>query len=122
MVPWRQRAVTRVHCWPCWSMFWPAGGRTAFFVQSSPFGNNEGGPTDVGQVFIALAPATFTGTQAGPGPFAERLEVMLSALSVDDGVRLPGESRYRNRENAAARGIAVPDALIARLRCSYQRN
>ena len=91
-----------------------------FSFQSSPFGNNEGGPTDVGQVFIALAPATFTGTQAGPGPFAERLEVMLSALSVDDGVRLPGESRYRNREKAAARGIAVPDALIARLR-SYTK-
>lgn len=87
-----------------------------FSFQASLFGNNEGGPCDVGQMFIALAPATFSGNQTGPGPFAERLEVMLSALGEDDGVHLPGDSRYRHRDSAAANGIAVPEELLARLK------
>ncbi|MGB5212722.1 MAG: hypothetical protein WBN88_03610 [Anderseniella sp.] len=54
--------------------------------------------------------------QAGSGPFAERLEVMLSALGEDDGVRLPGDSRHAHREMAAAHGIAVPAELLDRIR------
>lgn len=87
-----------------------------FSFQASLFGNNEGGPCDVGQMFIALAPTCFTGIQAGPGPFAERLEVMLSALGRDDGVHLPGDSRHAHRETAAAQGIAVPADLLDRIR------
>ncbi|MEO1159939.1 MAG: Ldh family oxidoreductase, partial [Pseudomonadota bacterium] len=86
-----------------------------FSFQASLFGNNEGGPCDVGQMFVALAPQAFTGIQAAPGPFAGRLEVMLSALGEDDGVRLPGNSRHAHREKAAAHGVAVPAELIARL-------
>jgi (2R)-3-sulfolactate dehydrogenase (NADP+) len=87
-----------------------------FSFQASLFGNNEGGPCDVGQMFIALAPQVLTGIQAGPGPFAERLEIMLSALGEDDGVRLPGNSRHAHRKTAARDGVAVPVDLVARLR------
>lgn len=87
-----------------------------FSFQASRFATAEGRPPDVGQMFIALAPQTFTGMKTDPAPFAERLEVMLSALSEDDGVRLPGDSRYKQREKASAEGIAVPDNLIATLR------
>ncbi|MEO9875309.1 MAG: Ldh family oxidoreductase [Anderseniella sp.] len=87
-----------------------------FSFQASLFGNNEGGPCDVGQMFIALAPETFTGIQSGPGPFAERLEIMLAALGEDDGVHLPGNSRHAHREQATAHGVTVPAELIARLR------
>ena len=90
-----------------------------FSFQASLFGNNEGGPCDVGQMFIALAPQVFTGNQAGPGPLAERLEVMLSALAEDDGVRLPGTSRHAHRERAATHGIAVPAELISRLQAYF---
>ena len=94
-----------------------------FSFQASRFATAEGGPPDVGQMFIALSPQTFTGVPAGPAPLAERLEVMLSELSGDDGVRLPGDGRYRQREKAAAEGIAVPDKLIATLRAySKKRN
>ena len=87
-----------------------------FSFQASLFGNNEGGPCDVGQMFVALAPQVFSGMQADSGPFAERLEVMLSALGEDDGVRLPGDSRHAHREMAAAHGIAVPAELLDRVR------
>ncbi len=69
----------------------------------------------MGQMFIALAPETFTGIGTGPGALSERLETMLSALGEDDGVRLPGNSRHACREQAATRGIAVPADLLARL-------
>ena len=93
-----------------------------FSFQASRFATAEGGPPDVGQMFIALEPRIFSGNPAGPGSFTERLEVMLAALCEDDGVRLPGDSRYRQREKAAAEGIAVPDNLIATLHAYSKGN
>ena len=82
-----------------------------FAFQASSLGNNEGGPPDVGQMLLALSPGTFNGQNA----FGPRLEVMLQALTADDGVRLPGDSRYRNREKAIDKGIPIPADLIARI-------
>jgi (2R)-3-sulfolactate dehydrogenase (NADP+) len=87
-----------------------------FSFQASSFTNNEGGPPDVGQFFLAVDPSTL----AGPG-FARHLETMLHALAEDDGVRLPGERRYANRERARQRGIDVPNQLVQRLE-SYARH
>ncbi len=94
-----------------------AGGMAGpnFSFQASRFATADGGPPDVGQMFIALAPERFTGVPAGPAPFADRLEVMLSALGEDDGVHLPGDGRYKQRESAASNGVAVPETLIASL-------
>lgn len=86
-----------------------------FSFQASRFAAFDGDPPDVGQMFIALKPQTFTGTPDGPAPFSERLENMLGALIEDDGVHLPGSHRYGRREKAASEGIAVPDDLIATL-------
>jgi (2R)-3-sulfolactate dehydrogenase (NADP+) len=69
---------------------------------------NEGGPPDVGQFLLAISPQAFGGTSG----FADRLEVMLSALAQDDGVRLPGDGRYAHRKVAEADGIEVPQDLI----------
>ena len=41
---------------------------------------------------------------------------MLDALCEDGGVRLPGDSRWANRETAAQDGIEVPDSLIETLK------
>ena len=84
-----------------------------FAFQASPFGTNDGGPPDVGQFLLAISPQAF----GGPGAhgFADRLEVMLAALTEDDGVRLPGGSRLAHRKAAAAEGIEVPQALLDRL-------
>jgi (2R)-3-sulfolactate dehydrogenase (NADP+) len=79
-----------------------------FAFQASSFGGNEGGPPDVGQFLLAISPQAF----GGPAGFADRLEVMLSALSEDDGVRLPGDGRYAHRKVAEADGIQVSQDLI----------
>ena len=83
-----------------------------FAFQASSFGSNEGGPPDVGQFLLAIAPQAF----GNHGDFSERLEVMLAALCEDEGVRLPGDSRWANRERAARDGIEVPRSLIETLK------
>lgn len=79
-----------------------------FAFQASSFGGNEGGPPDVGQFLLAISPDAF----AAHGSFADRLEVMLEALCEDGSVRLPGDSRWANRDRAAKEGIEVPQELI----------
>jgi (2R)-3-sulfolactate dehydrogenase (NADP+) len=85
-----------------------------FAYQASSFGNNEGGPPDVGQLFLAIDPAAFDAA------FGPRIEAMLAAMVEDPGVRLPGDSRYAHRARAAAGGVFVPEDLIATLE-SYAR-
>ncbi len=80
-----------------------------FAYQASAFGDNEGGPPDVGQMFLAIDPAAF-GDSFGP-----RLEAMLAAMAADPGVRLPGEARLAHREKAAREGVLVPADLLATL-------
>lgn len=78
---------------------------------SGAFGGNEGGPPDVGQFLLAIAPQAF----GNHGDFSGRLNEMLEALCEDEGVRLPGDSRWANRERAAQDGIEVPKVLIETL-------
>ncbi len=80
-----------------------------FAYQASAFGDNEGGPPDVGQLFIAIDPAAFG------GDFGPRLETMLEAMISDPGVRLPGEARLAHRRKAAREGVDVPADLVEAL-------
>lgn len=82
-----------------------------FAYQAAPFGDNTGGPPDVGQMFLALAPAAF----AAAGEFTPRMEAMLAALTADAGARIPGDSRHAHRTRAAREGVEVPEALIDQL-------
>lgn len=78
--------------------------------QASPLGNNEGGPPNIGQLYIAIDPALF-----GVSDFAIRLEALVSAMLAQDGTRLPGDGRHRARRNAEVEGIVLEDALYSSL-------
>lgn len=84
------------------------GGNWAY--QSSPFGDNTGGPPSVGQLIIAIDPA-----RMGGSAYLTRIETFVEALLAEDGVRLPGRKRYQHRRSAETHGIEVPDELIARI-------
>lgn len=77
------------------------------------FKNNTGGEPRVGQMFIAISPATFA--PGGDAAYHQRLEAMLTALASEPGVRLPGDRRHAFREQARVRGVEVPLELIDRL-------
>jgi len=71
-----------------------------------------GGKPRIGHAILAVDPDAL----AGAGSYFERLEVMVSAMTQDDGVRLPGARRHADREKAHLNGIDVPDTLLSELR------
>ncbi|MES2146004.1 MAG: Ldh family oxidoreductase [Pseudomonadota bacterium] len=69
--------------------------------QASSLGDDLGGPPRLGQTFIAIDPAALT-----PG-FADRLGVMLTAMTDQPGVRLPGDRRHENRKTHMENGVTL---------------
>jgi (2R)-3-sulfolactate dehydrogenase (NADP+) len=82
-----------------------------FAAEASSFFDDQGPPPGVGQCLIALDPGPFS-----DGTFLDRLEVLLGAIEAEPGARLPGTRRLALRHKAAADGIAVPAALLERIR------
>lgn len=78
-----------------------------FSFEASGFGGTAGGPPDVGQVILAIDPSPV----AGPA-FLERIEVELTAMTAQPGVRLPGDRRLASRVHTSEHGVDVPDDLM----------
>jgi len=79
--------------------------------EASSFGTNEGGPPDVGQLFIALAPRSTGGEKLG-----ERLADLTVLIAAQPGARLPGDKRHGHRQAAMRDGVEVPQELVTTLR------
>lgn len=69
----------------------------------------DGGPPTSGELVIAIDPTRF----GAAGTFSERAEGLFDELCSQEGVRLPGERRYRNREKTPEAGFEIPQALHA---------
>ncbi|MCA8967326.1 MAG: Ldh family oxidoreductase, partial [Planctomycetes bacterium] len=65
----------------------------SFSFEAAPMANNEGGPPNTGQFFIAMDPERFVGIER----FADRVETEFAAMCAEDGVRLPGDRRHAHR-------------------------
>ncbi|MGL5012006.1 MAG: Ldh family oxidoreductase [Paracoccaceae bacterium] len=88
--------------------------------QASSLGDDHGGPPKLGQTFIAIDPAAMA-----PG-FTDRIEIMLTAMLAQDGVRLPGARRQANAARNATAGVSITTAeqqtlseLIGRLTMAH---
>jgi (2R)-3-sulfolactate dehydrogenase (NADP+) len=66
----------------------------------------------IGHAILAIDP----GALAGADAYFSRLEVMISKMLADAGVRLPGARRQQAAGEARAGGVEVGDALLAELR------
>jgi (2R)-3-sulfolactate dehydrogenase (NADP+) len=66
----------------------------------------------IGHALIALDP----GALAGADAYFSRLEVLISRMLSEAGVRLPGARRQQAAAGARADGIEITDALLAELR------
>jgi (2R)-3-sulfolactate dehydrogenase (NADP+) len=86
-----------------------SGARIGFEADS--FFVDEGNQPRIGQAFLAIDPSALAGTDV----YDERVETLLAAMLLDEGVRLPGQRRIALAEAAARDGIEVPDALLAQL-------
>ncbi len=87
-----------------------------FGFEASSFFTADGPPPGVGQTLIAIDPKPLSG-----GGFPERLEVLLEAIEVQPGTRLPGTRRLAARERAAKEGLDIDSAFIDDLERLAQR-
>ena len=82
----------------------------AIGLEADSFFSEEGNRPRIGQAFMAIDPSGL----AGIDQYWERTETVVSAMLADPEVRLPGARRF-SAEAAAAKGIEVPDELIAQI-------
>ena len=84
----------------------------AYGFESDSFFTEEGRPTRIGQAILAIDPRALAGNDA----YLERVETLVEAMSVDPEVRLPGDRRRRNAEQARREGLTIPADLMAKIR------
>jgi (2R)-3-sulfolactate dehydrogenase (NADP+) len=80
-------------------------------IDASPFSGTAGGPPRTGQFFIAIDAAASSG-----GAFASRIARLVEAIATQEGVHLQGSGREAARARADRTGIAVDDAILAKVR------
>lgn len=83
-----------------------------FGAEADSFFVKEGNQPRLGQVFIAIDP----GALAGSATYFARVEALMGAMLVDDGVRVPGYRRFSLADQATSQGIEVPEATLAPVR------
>lgn len=82
-----------------------------FGYEADSFFVDEGNQPRLGQAFLVIDPDAL----AGADVYHERIESLISAMSADPEVRLPGERRTRLARKAEADGVDVPDAVLEKL-------
>jgi (2R)-3-sulfolactate dehydrogenase (NADP+) len=65
----------------------------------------------IGHAIVAIDPAALAGSET----YFERVETLVTAMLIDEGVRLPGERRHAARIDARERGIELPDSVYRQL-------
>jgi (2R)-3-sulfolactate dehydrogenase (NADP+) len=83
-----------------------------FGFEASSFFVEEGNRPRIGQAVMAVDPSALAGNTS----YLDRIEVLITEMLRDDGVRLPGQRRDELRELAQAHGLDVPDTLLSLLR------
>ncbi len=83
----------------------------SFGFEASSFFVDEGNRPHLGQVFVVIDPEALAGSAA----YLDRVEVLITAMLLDSGVRLPGARREALRRRAESEGIEVSDAMLAAL-------
>lgn len=79
-----------------------------FGAEADTFFVDEGNQPKLGQAFIVIDPSALGGTAT----YTERMEALLSAMLVDEGVRLPGKRRFDLMAKAKNCGIEVTQATM----------
>jgi len=84
----------------------------SFGFEADSFFADEGNRPHLGQVFVVVDP----GALAGQHAYLDRIEVLLTEMLRDEGVRLPGARREAARRRAESHGLEVADAVVMSLK------
>jgi (2R)-3-sulfolactate dehydrogenase (NADP+) len=82
-----------------------------FGFEASSFFDAGGDPSRTGQFFFIFKPEALGGEAV-----LDRIEVLMTAITDQSDVRLPGARRLKNRNKAETDGVEIPDALLENLR------
>jgi (2R)-3-sulfolactate dehydrogenase (NADP+) len=82
-----------------------------FGFEASSFFVDAGNPPRIGQAFLLIDPAALNGNDS----YFDRMEVLITEMLVDEGVRLAGARRLALERKAQEAGIHIPDALLQTL-------
>jgi (2R)-3-sulfolactate dehydrogenase (NADP+) len=83
-----------------------------FGFEASSFFVDEGNVPRLGQAFIVIDPGALAGSDA----YFDRMEVLVTEMLVDEGVRLAGARRLALERKAKAEGLELSAALVAQLK------
>ena len=83
----------------------------AIGTEADSFFSEKGNKPRIGHAFLAIDP----GALAGHARYFERVETVVSAMLVDEGVRLPGSRRFASEKKLRGEGIEIPDDLLAKI-------
>jgi (2R)-3-sulfolactate dehydrogenase (NADP+) len=83
-----------------------------FGFEASSFFVDEGNQPKIGQAFLLIDPSALNGNDS----YLDRIEVLVTEMLLDEGVRLAGARRLALERKAASSGVTVPDALLAQLK------
>lgn len=86
------------------------------FEASSLF-DGEGPPPNLGQSVLILNPHVLSG-----GSFLDRMAAFAAAYTEEDGVRLPGVTRLKNRARAAQEGLSIDPVLYEKIQTIISRS
>ena len=81
-----------------------------FGFEASSFYDGQGGPPEVGQLLICLAPNTYN------QHFLQRIELLTAEILKDECTRIPGEMRFAQRKKSFENGLEYPQKLIDSIR------
>ena len=73
---------------------------------TTSFGNNEGGPPKVGQLFIAINPGLLS-----RNTYFERVEELAREILNQQGTMLPGDDRLAERRRSIVEGVTIDCSL-----------
>lgn len=86
------------------------GGKFGF--ESHAEGHTDGGPSEGGQLLIAIDPSRFGN---GGGALAHA-ELLFREILAEEGTRLPSDRRYEMRKRTPVEGITIPQSLDETIR------
>jgi len=85
-----------------------------FGAEADSFFGDAGNQPRLGQAFVGINPDKF----AGRDVFEERMGTLLSFITQDPEVRIPGERRFQLQQISWSEGIDLPDMLIEQIQKS----
>ncbi len=84
----------------------------SFSFEAAERDNGDGGPPQGGEFMFAIDPAMF-GDADG---WSDHSEKLFEKIEAQDGARLPGERRRRNREHSVANGVEISQTVMEQIK------